>query len=113
MKTPASVEGGRGSKPAVRESATQAFPLPFTLTELSAVSYGAKLAIGKIEIAGLGVIDVEYFRPPNKPPFAETLSIRDRYTGRYERVVELDADFAEELRGAIEARLAADDDGLQ
>jgi hypothetical protein len=111
MKTPASVEGGRGSKKSVREATSNACPLPFTIVELEAVSYGSKRAIGKIEIAGLGIIDVEYFSAPGKPPFAETLSIRNRYTGRYERVVDLDETFAEELRDAIECRLTAADDG--
>lgn len=82
------------------------FTITFELTRVTRVSYGAKKAEGTILIPALGEIDVDFFAPDNgRESFVAARSVRSKFTGQFERVARLDADFAIAVRDAIVARL--------
>jgi hypothetical protein len=69
------------------DSAIQRVPLPrFTIRNLQRCSYGSKRATFDVEFFdGMLVLSGELFDPPECNKFVQPASIRNRYTGNYER----------------------------
>ncbi len=103
--------GGRDSE--ARNSDTQqsspCIPPSFRIVKLERCDYGAKKAIGTLEIEALGLIDFELFVfDDGRRPFVAGASIRNKHGGAYKRSTLFAPEFAAELLVAAEARLAAD-----
>jgi len=102
---PHDANAGRGNEGSIPFTAAA----PFRIIKLERCSFGMKVAVGVFEIEGLGEFSFEVFAPPSRPLFVMPASIRNRYTGAYERVFKLEDDFRSELLSRVEQRLGADD----
>jgi hypothetical protein len=80
---------------------------PFKIFDIERVSYGSKRATARVAILGVGVIDVDYFEPAEKPPFVSPRSIRAKFSDKFERCAKFDPPFAAAVLAAVQAQLAA------
>ena len=86
-------------------------PLAYRIVRFEHCEYGSKRATLTIEIVGLGAFNIEYFAPEGRAPFVAGDSTRSAYSGRFERHLELDPDFADILLAAVESRISAESGG--
>ena len=86
--------------------------LTFRILRLERIDVGPKQAVGIIEIDGFGELDFEYVRSTNKwEPLIGARSTRDKSTGASICCARISDELADDLRLAVEARLAAEDGG--
>ncbi len=89
-------------------------PTTFRITACTPVNFGGKRAEIVLEIEGVGLLHIDYFRPRNGgAPFVAPKSIRSRFSGAWERTFRLDDDLATAILEAVESRLSAEDDGTR
>ena len=78
-------------------------PVPFSIVALQRVAYGSKTAEFSIETP-IGVIEADLFTPPERAPFVQARSVRDKVTGQWRRTVAFDRDFAARVLEALTAQ---------
>jgi len=72
------------------------------------LSYGALAASFQLEIAEIVTIRCALFAPTGQAPFVSPTKVRNGF-GRFEGVATLEPQFAEDVLGAVVARLDADE----
>lgn len=76
----------------------------FRITTFKAVDFKSKRGEFTIEVDGVGKLDLDLFRPPDRPVFVASRSVRSAFSGRYERTVKFDEPFAAAILAAVEAQ---------
>jgi hypothetical protein len=86
--------------------------ITFRVTKFSRCDFGSKKARLSIEIPGVGTLDIDFFRPPNREPFVAPASTRSKFDGKWTRHFRLDERLADEVLAAVVERLVGESEDL-
>jgi len=81
---------------------------PWRIHTVERLSHGALAASFQLEIAEIVTIRCALFAPTGQAPFVSPTKVRNGF-GRFEGVATLEPQFAEDVLGAVVARLDADE----
>ncbi|HEX3456964.1 MAG TPA: hypothetical protein VHR97_03330 [Candidatus Baltobacteraceae bacterium] len=96
MKNPPLRTAGDASTESLRAAGS----FPFRIVSMRRVDYGSKQGEFTIETP-IGLIEADLFKPEDCEPFAQTRSVRDKYSGQWRRTVTLDRAFAARILAAL------------